>query len=81
MATATQKLIHNMLDVQYDSFNAEVIRNAKNQRRCGLVSVCSIPQLPKEILAPGPHRPVASQGKGVVCPTANGYYIDKTCHL
>src|SRR5512136_938675 len=31
MATETQELIHNMLDVQYDSFNAEVVRNAKNQ--------------------------------------------------
>ena len=31
MATATQELIHNILDVQFDSFNAEVVRNAKNQ--------------------------------------------------
>jgi 2-methylcitrate dehydratase PrpD len=31
MATATQELIHNMLDVKYDSFDAKTIRNAKNQ--------------------------------------------------
>ncbi len=31
MATATQELIHNMLDVSYDNFNAVTIRNVKNQ--------------------------------------------------
>jgi 2-methylcitrate dehydratase PrpD len=31
MSTATQELIHNMLDVDYGSFNAGVIRDAKNQ--------------------------------------------------
>jgi len=31
MATATQELIHNVLDVKYDSFNAGAIRDAKNQ--------------------------------------------------
>jgi 2-methylcitrate dehydratase PrpD len=31
MATATQELIHNMLDVDFNSFDARTIRNAKNQ--------------------------------------------------
>lgn len=31
MATPTQELIHNMLDVRYDDFNAKAIRDAKNQ--------------------------------------------------
>jgi 2-methylcitrate dehydratase PrpD len=31
MATATQELIHNMLDVKYENFDAVTIRNAKNQ--------------------------------------------------
>jgi 2-methylcitrate dehydratase PrpD len=31
MATATQELIHNMLDVRYDSFSPGVVRDAKNQ--------------------------------------------------
>lgn len=31
MATATQELIHNMLDVDFSSFDARTIRNAKNQ--------------------------------------------------
>jgi len=31
MATATQELIHNMLDVDYNAFNSGTIRNIKNQ--------------------------------------------------
>jgi 2-methylcitrate dehydratase PrpD len=31
MATPTQELIHNMLDVKYEDFNAKAIRDAKNQ--------------------------------------------------
>ena len=31
MATSTEELIHNMLDVKYEDFNSKAIRDAKNQ--------------------------------------------------